>query len=218
MRKLLRTEHYHVLVANVIFTCGFAARRSTFALLPMSLLSQPRSRKTQNLAQNAQGTSEQLPVPSRAPVDVPPVVSSDPSVQEFTILIRPSKNKRCRKRPRGGRDGQTDNPPPSKYPDLLSPTPQRDEHLSPAPGRERRQLSSQPRLSGSPALPVPRGNRCGQRQHAGAPRRSPRRSPTNPRASQPRHVEATRNSGREEKWFPYHRLPGADKTSSCYRV
>ena len=38
-------EHYHVLVANVIFTCGFAAQRSTFALCPMSLLSQPGSKK-----------------------------------------------------------------------------------------------------------------------------------------------------------------------------
>lgn len=37
-------------------------------------------------------------------------------------------------------------------------------------------------------------------------------------AAQPRHVEATRERGREEKWFPYHRLPGADKNSSCYTI
>lgn len=37
-------------------------------------------------------------------------------------------------------------------------------------------------------------------------------------AAQPRHVEATRARGREEKWFPYHRLPGADKNSSCYTI
>lgn len=150
------------MVANVIFTCGFAAQRSTFALLPMSLLSQPRSRKTQNLAQNAQGASEQLPVPSRALVDVPPVVSSDPSVQEFTILIRPSKNKRCRERPRGGTDRRT-TPPPSKYPDLLPSTPQRDEHLSP-PG-QREEAAQQPaqapwqpgaaRAPGRPLRPAP---------------------------------------------------------------
>lgn len=32
-------EHFHVLVANAIFTCGFAALRYTLALLLMSLLS-----------------------------------------------------------------------------------------------------------------------------------------------------------------------------------
>lgn len=32
-------EHYHVFLANVIFTCGSAVQRSTFALLLMSLLS-----------------------------------------------------------------------------------------------------------------------------------------------------------------------------------
>lgn len=37
-------------------------------------------------------------------------------------------------------------------------------------------------------------------------------------AAQPRHVEAARGWGREEKWFPYHRLPGADKNSSCYTI
>lgn len=36
-------EHYQVLLANVIFTCGSAAQRSTFALLLMSPSELPNS-------------------------------------------------------------------------------------------------------------------------------------------------------------------------------
>lgn len=73
MRRLLRMEHYHVLVANVIFTCGFAAQRSTFALLLMSLLSHLGSPNPHNLPQNIQEASR-----SQQLVDVLLAVSSDP--------------------------------------------------------------------------------------------------------------------------------------------
>lgn len=79
------------------------------------------------------------------------------------------------------------------------------------------------RLSSSLALPMPQGDNHVQSQHTGAPQRSLRHSPgatcrqslahPNPGMSRQRETWEGR-----EKWFPYHRLPGADKTSSCYRV
>lgn len=66
-------EHYHVLLANVIFTCGSAAQRSTFALLVMSLLSHLGSRNPHNLPQNIQEVSR-----SQQLTDVMLAVSSDP--------------------------------------------------------------------------------------------------------------------------------------------
>lgn len=66
-------ERYHVLLANVIFTCGSAARRSTFALLVMSLLSHLGSRNPHNLPQNIQEVSR-----SQQLTDVMLAVSSDP--------------------------------------------------------------------------------------------------------------------------------------------
>lgn len=66
-------ERYHVLLANVIFTCGSAAQRSTFALLVMSLLSHLGSRNPHNLPQNIQEVSR-----SQQLTDVMLAVSSDP--------------------------------------------------------------------------------------------------------------------------------------------
>lgn len=73
MRRLLWMERYHVLLANVIFTCGSAAQRSTFALLVMSLLSHLGSRNPHNLPQNIQEVSR-----SQQLTDVMLAVSSDP--------------------------------------------------------------------------------------------------------------------------------------------
>lgn len=66
-------ERYHVLLANVVFTCGSAAQRSTFALLVMSLLSHLGSRNPHNLPQNIQEVSR-----SQQLTDVMLAVSSDP--------------------------------------------------------------------------------------------------------------------------------------------
>lgn len=66
-------ERYHVLLANVIFTCGSAAQRSTFALLVMSLLSHLGSRNPHNLPQNIQEVSR-----SQQLTDAMLAVSSDP--------------------------------------------------------------------------------------------------------------------------------------------
>lgn len=66
-------EHYHVLLANVIFTCGSAVQRSAFAFLLMSLLSHLGSQTPHNLPQNIQEVSR-----SQQLVDVLLVVSSDP--------------------------------------------------------------------------------------------------------------------------------------------
>lgn len=73
MRRLLWMERYHVLLANVIFTCGSAAQRSTFALLVMSLLSHLGSRNPHNLPQNIQEVSR-----SQQLTDAMLAVSSDP--------------------------------------------------------------------------------------------------------------------------------------------
>lgn len=66
-------EHYHVLLANVIFTCGSAVQRSTFAFLLMSLLSHLGSQDPHNSPQNTQEVSG-----SQQLVDVLLVLSSDP--------------------------------------------------------------------------------------------------------------------------------------------
>lgn len=66
-------EHYHVLLANVIFTCGSAVQISTFALFLMSLLSHLGSQNPHNLPQNIQEASRRQQL-----VDVLLVGSSDP--------------------------------------------------------------------------------------------------------------------------------------------
>lgn len=66
-------EHYQVLLANVIFTCGSAAQRSTFALLLMNPLSHLGSQNPHNLPQNIQEASRSQQLP-----DMLLVISSDP--------------------------------------------------------------------------------------------------------------------------------------------
>lgn len=66
-------EHYQVLPANVIFTCGSAAQRSTFVLLLMTPLSHPGSQSPHNLPQNIQEASR-----SQQLLDMLLVISSDP--------------------------------------------------------------------------------------------------------------------------------------------